>query len=308
MFWFLAKMIFGLIACLLGLVDIFSKINKDKNRDKKKWHIFSEIVIVASCVLVIWTSLGFDDLELSVPEIYTTNGNSAEDNEVYMKVDFPLTIWYTTTRYGEAENGKKYESAFCIDESLAITAKSTFFGLKWSEAVCVDIVIGNDGTAIVEQQEEPGSFIKEISVAITNHQFFPGDILGRDSLYVTGTTIYGEEVVLQNYTYEPVELVEGINVIEINYKNLEAKISCNVTAPQLTGLASEYIGDALYDGDFILQDYFTVEGIYENGKTETIDDFSVSPQVAENVGEETITAGGNFERYSIKNCATSKRE
>ena len=145
---------------------------------------------------IVSTAASLFQMEIPKPEIFTTNGDSVIDNEVYIKVEIPLKVFYTTVPYEDPQNGKKYEGAIPVENSMTISAKSTLFGIRWSELTSLDIVIGNNQTIDVIDDVEPGSSVKEISAILVKDRFFPGEEISKSDLRVEGTTISGEQVII----------------------------------------------------------------------------------------------------------------
>ncbi|MFR9261814.1 MAG: hypothetical protein ACLVL2_14260 [Bacteroides cellulosilyticus] len=57
-------------------------------------------------------------------------------------------------------------------------------------------------------------------------------------MIVSGTTI-GGEVIITDYIFEPFELVEGLNTIEVRYLNLYSSIKVNVIPAKLMSMTAE---------------------------------------------------------------------
>lgn len=94
-------------------------------------------------------------------------------------------------------------------------------------------------------------------------------------MIVSGTTIGGEEVIITDYIFEPFELVEGLNTIEVRYLNLYSSIKVNVIPAKLMSMTAEYIGDEKHVDDEFTQSEFKVEGLFENGTSKEITGFEI---------------------------------
>ena len=223
---------------------------------------------------------------IPAPEIYTTNGNLKDKNSIYFKAEWPLTIWYTTTPYADPQDsGIKYEEDIPIDRSMIISAKASFFGLKWSELESRDIIIGEDSHIDIVKTDTPGISVKEISANIIDEKLFPGDELTKDKIEVEGITISGEKVPIIDFEFYPQEIEEGMNEITVKYEKLQYKILYLSEMAKLDNLRISYIGKELIEGSEISKDDFKVWGIYEDGTEKAISDFKISPLKAETPGK-----------------------
>lgn len=250
-------------------------------------------VIIAALTAIVGAVLAFSQIEIPKPEIYTTNGQSPIDNEVYITAEWPLSIWYSLTPYGDPQKeGTKYEGNISVEGTMTISAKTRFlFGLKWSDLVSKDIIVGSDGELDIIDTDYPGTSIQKISANLTDNRFFPGDILKKEDICVKGATIAGETVTIEDFDFTPDTLVEGLNNITVSYKNLFDEISYVASLPKLIAINAEYIGDDLHEGDVIEAGQFKITGVYENGNQMPLEEFMLEPSKAEAVGKLDISIG-----------------
>ncbi len=280
--------IIGLVAIfILKIVEIFIK--------KKSTKI---LVVIGMFILFITTIVSISNMQVPQPEIYTSNGNNLNDNYIYIKSQPFFKVYYTLEPYNDPrENGKKYKNQIPIESSMTISAKSTFFDIFWSNTVTLDIVVG-DKSIEVEDVIKPGSSIQALEAYLTREHYYTGDILEKTDLHVEGKTIDGDNIVISDFEFIPNILQEGKNVINITYKNLEYNIIQYVTNPKLTNIHAEYIGNDIYVGQEIQNSDFKVEGYYDNGLSEDISDFQISPNVFEESGKNAVTV--NVENINTK--------
>lgn len=139
---------------------------------------------VGAVAAAISAAISFTTMSIPKPEIYTTNGNSVKENEVYFSTEWPLTVKYTLVPYDDPmKNGEKFKENIPIIRSMAVSAKATLFGIKWSELESKDIIIGNNNELAIIDPNSPGSSIMKISAC---------HIYGQDSeLYGDDGTLGG---------------------------------------------------------------------------------------------------------------------
>lgn len=279
----MSHFIIYIVLLIIGLVlSLYALIQESKGR--------KVAVGIAAAILVVSTISLFAAAEIPKPQIYTTNGNSLVDNEVYIEAGPLLSIKYTLVPYDDPQKeGVKYEGNIEIEGSMVISAKASLFGIKWSDLASRDIIVGSDGEIDIIETKEPGTSIQKISAYLTNNRFFPGDILKKEDIRVEGTTIAGETVTIEDFDFFPDSLIEGANNITVNYKNLSDNISYIADLPKLISLDAEYIGDELREGDIIGMEQFKVIGVYEDGKNIPLENFTLEPAVAESPGELIVT-------------------
>ncbi len=280
--YFFISFVLTAAALVLSLYALIT--DKPKNRGA---------AIIAALIAVVGAAYTFSDAQIPKPEIYTTNGQSLTDNEVYMTAEWPLTIWYSLVPYGDPQKeGVKYKGNIAVEGTMTVSAKTSFlFGLKWSDLESRDIIAGSDGELDIIDTDQPGTSIREISANLTGSRFFPGDTLKKEDIRVEGTTIAGETVTIENFDFTPETLAEGANEITVNYKNLSDKISYAASAPKLVDINAEYIGDDLHEGDTIEKDQFKITGVYEDGNQKPLEIFTLEPSTAEEAGELDISIG-----------------
>lgn len=245
---------------------------------------------VGTVAAAISAAISFTGMSIPKPEIYTTNGNNVEGNEVYFSTEWPLTVKYTLVPYDDPmENGEEFEENIPITRSMAVSAKATLFGIKWSELESKDIIIGNNNELAIIDPNSPGSSIMEISAYLVGSRYFPGDVLSRSDIKVEGETLAGDKVVIEDYSFSPDVLAEGKNEIQITYKNLEYTIHHTVSAPEMVDIEAEYVSEDLRAGDTLTTDMFRVTGIYENGNRVELTEFTIEPETFDENGEKEVT-------------------
>lgn len=81
---------------------------------------------VGTVAAVISAAISFTAMSIPKPEIYTTNGNSVKENEVYFSTEWPLTVKYTLVPYDDPmKNGEEFKENIPIIRSMAVSAKAT---------------------------------------------------------------------------------------------------------------------------------------------------------------------------------------
>lgn len=254
-----------------------------------KWKKTKKITGAISIITFLSTIIQFLLLEVPAPEIFTRNQDLEAENSVYFTAEWPLEVWYTTIPYEDPQsNGIKFEKDIPLEQSMTVSAKACFLGLKWSELTWRDITIGKDNQATIIQTDKPGSSIKEISADLKVKKLFPGDILTRDELEVNGITISGEKIPISDYDFVSQKIVEGENEIVIKYKDFECSISYFSEKAKLKELNAKYVGEEITEGNDILKEQFEVIGVYEDGKEERITDFEIEPSTAKKAGTLTV--------------------
>lgn len=273
------KIILIILGLILSLYDI-------KLKDRKRKIVLGIPVLV----LLVTAISSFVNTEIPAPEIYTTNGSSIIGNEIYIKTESRfLTVKYSLTPYSDPQKeGIKYKDHIPIKGTMTISAKASLFGILWSESVSKDIIISDNGEIDIIETENPGTSIQKISAYLVDKHFFPGDVLRKENIQVKGTTIAGEEVMIEDFNFSFHNFVEGLNHIIISYKNLSDEIFYTAFPPKLVSIDVKYIGDDLYEGDIIETEQFQVMGIYENGQHTLLKDFVLSPSIAKETGELNI--------------------
>lgn len=192
---------------------------------------------VGTVAAAISAAISFTAMSIPKPEIYTTNGNSVKENEVYFSTEWPLTVKYTLVPYDDPmKNGEEFKENIPIIRSMAVSAKSTLFGIKWSELESKDIIIGNNNELAIIDPNSPGSSIMKISAYLVGSRYFPGDTLSQEDIKVEGETLAGDKVVIEDYSFSPDVMVEGKNEIQITYKNLEYIIHHTVLPPEMVDI------------------------------------------------------------------------
>lgn len=245
---------------------------------------------VGAVAAAISAAISFTTMSIPKPEIYTTNGNSIKENEVYFSTEWPLTVKYTLVPYDDPmKNGEEFKENIPIIRSMAVSAKATLFGIKWSELESKDIIIGSNNEIAIIDPNSPGSSIMKISAYFVGGRYFPGDELSQEDIKVEGETLAGDKVVIEDYSFSPNVMVEGKNEIQITYKNLEYIIHHTVLPPEMVDIGVEYISDDLRVGDTLTTDMFKVTGIYENGNHAELTEFTIEPEKFEENGEKEVT-------------------
>lgn len=282
---------FYFISLILLIINFILTVVTIRAEKKKLPAVFLGISILS-------TISSFLTMKVPEPEIYTTNGNSTTDNVVYCRAEFPLKIYYTLLPYSDPKkNGKVFIDSIPVNNTMTISAKATLFGLKWSELVSLDIVVGDNHSVNTIWDVIAGSSVKEINVTIMKNRLFPGDRIMKDDLRVEGTTIFGEKILLENYRVEPDVVREGYNEIQIQYMNLSQKLNIYVTEPSLIELDVKYNGDAIHVGDEIIVSDFDVQGFYEDGSWKKENTYRIFPLTFEDSGSQTVTISvGDIEK------------
>ena len=72
---------------------------------------------VGTVAAVIGAAISFTTMSIPKPEIYTTNGNSVKENEVYFSTEWPLTVKYTLVPYDDPMTYK--EDVAAVQEAFA---------------------------------------------------------------------------------------------------------------------------------------------------------------------------------------------
>lgn len=68
---------------------------------------------VGTVAAAISAAISFTIMSIPKPEIYTTNGNSVKENEVYFSTEWPLTVKYTLVPYDDPmKNGEEYKNPY----------------------------------------------------------------------------------------------------------------------------------------------------------------------------------------------------
>ncbi len=254
---------------------------------KEKKFIFTS-AIISFTLAIITIVLTVINENVQNPEIYTSNGDSVENNSVYIKTSGFLTVYYTMEPYNDPQkNGIKYIEEIPITTSMTISAKATFLGIFWSDLVSRDIIVNNDKIE-VEEVKIPGSSIISIDASLLGGKYYTGNALDKSDFHVEGKTINGDNIVISDFEFYPEILEEGKNIIKIKYKDLEYDILQYVTTPALKSLNAEYIGTGVYIGKNISCSDFDVYGFFDNGEKEKVADFTMSQDTFNQAGKQTI--------------------
>lgn len=262
------------------LLEIYTFRNNAEHKSQKR--LIGGIMILGAFLAGLFPIIA---LEIPKPEIYTTQGDSGYNNMIYTKCDWPLQVWYTLSPYDNPEeNGVKYEEPILLETSVSISAKASFFGIKWSETVSKDIVITYDNELNIVETDEPGSSITSIKATFNEEPLFPGDKITKEVLSVEGTTISGRSVAISGFEFSPNIISEGQNRIVVTYQDLKCEILYFAHSPQLVNIQAKYTGATLTEGDSILAEDFKVIEIYEDGTQTELTDFKIEPSVAEKSG------------------------
>jgi len=286
--FFITFIITVLVAVIGVIVEVFDARGNKKNPTNGETVRKSQskgigFLLIAGAILA--GLLAIVTLEIPVPEIYTTQGDLEYNNMIYIKCDWPLQVWYTLDPYGNPEeNGSKYEEPIHLEKSVSISAKASFFGIKWSEPVSKDIVITSNNELNIIETNEPGSSIVSITATLNEEPLFPGDELSKGTLSVKGTTISGSSVAISDFAFSPIIISAGENRIIVTYQDLECEVLYFAHYPQLVNIQAKYTGETLIEGSSIMAEDFEVIGIYENGTQTELTDFTIKPSIAEKPG------------------------
>ena len=245
---------------------------------------------VGTVAAVITALISFATMSIPKPEIYTTNGNSVEDNELYFKTEWPLTVKYSLVYNRDPMiYGEEFKEKIPISRSVEVSAKATLFGIKWSELESKCLILGDNNELAINDPDTPGASIMKISAYLVGSRYYPGDVLSQEDIKVEGETLAGDKVVIEDYSFSPDVMVEGKNEIQITYKNLEYTINHTVLPPEMVDIGVEYISEDLRVGDTLTTDMFRVTGIYENGNHAELTEFSIEPESFDENGEREVT-------------------
>lgn len=273
---FFLTIIFGIITIILTLFSTIRREEKGRKR-RKVFALFSAVIAVGNL---------FVTTKLAIPEIYMTNGDQAFDNELYFEVEWPLSVYYTLSPYeNPRENGEKFTDPIEISSSVSVSYISNLFGIIWGDPISKDIILKTNGEMEMKDTTTPGTAIANVDAYLLSETFFPGDELSKDDFRVYGTTIAGEEVVLENFTFEPQLVKSGRNEIVINYNDIKCRVSFIAKDSIVESISANYIGSAIDVGSQILKDDILVTAMYNDGHTEIVDDFSITPSTANEAGE-----------------------
>lgn len=278
---FFLILVLSIIMLVIGVAIEYHafKNNSERNSQGK---LIGGIMILGAFLAGLFPIIA---LEIPTPEIYTTQGDSEYNNMIYIKCDWPLHVWYTLAPYDNPEeNGVRYEEPIPLETSISISAKASFFGIKWSETVSKDIVINSDNELNIVETNEPGSSIASIKATFNEEPLFPGDEVTKDLLSVEGTTISGNSVAISGFEFSPNIILEGQNRIAVTYQDLKCEVLYFSHYPQLVNIQAKYTGATLTEGDSILAEDFKVIGKYEDGTQTELTDFTIEPSVAEKPG------------------------
>ena len=245
---------------------------------------------VGTVAAVITALISFATMSIPKPEIYTTNGNSVEDNELYFKTEWPLTVKYSLVYNRDPMiYGEEFKEKIPISRSVEVSAKATLFGIKWSELESKCLILGDNNELAINDPDTPGASIMKISAYLVGSRYYPGDVLSQEDIKVEGETLAGDKVVIEDYSFSPDVMVEGKNEIQITYKNLEYTITHTVLPPEMVDIGVEYISEDLRVGDTLTTDMFRVTGIYENGNHAELTEFTIEPESFDENGEKEVT-------------------
>lgn len=281
-------MLFGSLmgSLSLSIISIIVLILKWYN--KRQNEKITKIAIVVFALSLVSAFISILVIPIPSPTLHTSNGDSVQDNYVYIEAQFPLKIYYTTVPYEDPKNGEIYTDPIELAYSMPVSAKASLFGLFWSDEEAGSFIIGSD-SIYMESTSNPASSIKEIEVVVLENKKFPGDVLSKSDLQVNGTTLENDTVILTDYDFEDLSLKEGINKISVSYKNLTATTQINVKKPSVQTLSVEFVGDGVHAGDKLSNDEFKVVAKLENGTEQEINDFTLSPDLFEDSGEQEVT-------------------
>lgn len=119
---------------------------------------------VGTVAAVITALISFATMSIPKPEIYTTNGNSVEDNELYFKTEWPLTVKYSLVYNRDPMiYGEEFKEKIPISRSVEVSAKATLFGIKWSELESKYLILGDNNELAINDPDTPGASIMKIS-------------------------------------------------------------------------------------------------------------------------------------------------
>ena len=276
------KIAISILMLIIGVVTEYLALKQENDTESNlRKKLFGWLLILGAFLTGFFTIIS---LEIPAPEIYTTQGDSGDNNTIYIKCDWPLRVWYTLEPYDNPQNGSEYKEPIPLEESTSISAKANFLKIKWSETVSKDIIITSDNKLNIVETDEPGSSIVSIKATLNEGVLFPGDELTKDKLNVEGITISGNIVIISDFKLSPITILEGQNRIVVTYQDLECEVLYFAHKPQLANIEARYTGTELTEGDSIHTDDFKVIGIYEDGTQTEFIDYKIEPSVAEKPG------------------------
>lgn len=273
---YLLGIIFAVITAVLSVMCVVVK---------KKRKIVCLTVISAAFAVGSWLL----ENNLPNPEFYTTKGSSIQDNKGYFDVEFPVSVYYTFVPYGDPkEDGQKYVSPFELEDSASISYVSKFMGIMWGETQTRDIILASNGEVEIIDTDTPGRSIAKITAYLKNNNVFPGDLLNADDFEIKGTTVVGDTVTIEEFTYSPKTVVEGDNVVTVRYGDLTSEVKFFAHVPKITSITANYMGEDVTVGDKVSTEDIQVMATYDDGHVEKVDSFRIQPVTCGKEGENEI--------------------
>lgn len=248
-----------------------------------------QIPVITFLIGVATAAFSYFSLTIPEPEVYPSNGQMAEDGMVRITAESRLRIYYTLdASLDPKEDGIEYEGPFKPEQSMTINVKTRFLN-KWSGCVTLDLVVSEEkGTVNGIETQEPGTTIEHITADWTGGKLFPGMMLDSDCIRVEGKTINGDIVKLTDFDISPECVAEGTNIITVISDGLEAEFEVIVEQPQLIALRASCLAEEIHEGDLFSAEMFEVFGIYEDGSEQKLEDFTITPDTASELGSSTI--------------------
>lgn len=91
------KIAISILMLIIGVVTEYLALKqKNDTESKLRKKLFGWLLILGAFLTGFFTIIS---LEIPAPEIYTTQGDSGDNNTIYVKCDWPLQVWYTLEPY-----------------------------------------------------------------------------------------------------------------------------------------------------------------------------------------------------------------
>lgn len=223
--------IFGVIIMLVGMIDIL--VNKDKSKHK---------VARGKAIAIVGVALDFFLLiityNVGIPQIYTMNGDTAENNFICIKGVWGAKVYYSLEPYADpAVDGIEYTEPIPIAGSVVVSAKSKILGSKWSELAVREIVVKNGKVIVVDKNSD----IKALNADLSdkNRQYSAGDVLTGADFVVKATLDNGQVTPIYNFEITPDTISAGDNIIVISYGEAKCEIKIYGLEGNTTGSEGE---------------------------------------------------------------------
>lgn len=205
--------------------------------------------------------------------------------------DFYLTAEYTIDDgYNTYPDYVEVNRGFTISPSVISQA---------GENQIVVTYRGKTAEVVVE-----GKTVEYITAEYTGEELYVGTVIPQAKIEVYAYYNDGSSEKLKNkdlvFSTAKVE-EEGTNVVTITYQEKVAYVYIDGKAPlAIESLEAFYTGDSVIQGNKIAKAAFEVTAIYNDGSTKEIENFSISPTVITEVGEnEILVSYGEYSTTAI---------